>query len=215
MTVAHLAVSNGFLLVVAVMSMTVLKKMENSMKKTMLASALLCGSALALTACQTTEGQLQTGNPLNQPVLKSTIKTVDASNREVGQIFLRPVDDGVQVYGKLMNMRPGATVALHIHETGSCADMGKAAGGHFNPDNNPHSNPDDMDGHAGDLPNLTANDNGVATINYVNKKITTDLAGKYSVHRRSFIVHAGADDYTSQPAGDSGNRIACGIIEKI
>lgn len=184
------------------------------MKKMMLASALLCGSALAMTGCQSTEGQLKTGNPLNQPVLKSTIKAVDGSNQEVGQIFLRPVDGGVQVYGKLTNMMPGSTVALHIHETGSCSDMGKAAGGHFNPDNKPHAHPDDMNGHAGDLPNLTANDNGVATINYVNKKISAAEAGKYSVYRRAFIVHAGADDYTSQPAGASGDRIACGIIEK-
>ncbi|MBP2280293.1 Cu-Zn family superoxide dismutase [Psychrobacter sp. PL15] len=184
------------------------------MKKLMLASALLCGSALAITGCQSTEGQLKTGNPLNQPVLKSTLNTTDADQREVGQVYLRPVDGGVQVYGKLTNMTPGQTVALHIHETGSCDVMGKSAGGHFNPDNQPHSNPDDMNGHAGDLPNLTANDNGVATINYVNKKISAAEAGKYSVNRLAFIVHAGADDYTSQPSGASGDRIACGIIEK-
>lgn len=184
------------------------------MKKMMMVSTLLCGSALALSACQTVEGQMHTGNPLNQPALKSTIKAVDGSNQEVGQLFLRPVEGGVQVYGKLMDMKPGATVALHIHETGSCGNMGKAAGGHFNPDNVPHSNPDDANGHAGDLPNLTADANGVATINYVNKKISAADAGKYSVNRLAFIVHSGADDYTSQPAGASGDRIACGIIEK-
>ncbi|MGM8937751.1 superoxide dismutase family protein [Psychrobacter glaciei] len=184
------------------------------MKKVILASALLCGSALAMTGCQSTEGQLKTGNPLNQPVLKSALKTTDANKKEVGQVFLRPVDGGVQVYGKLMNLTPGQTVALHIHETGSCDVMGKAAGGHFNPDNKPHSNPDDMNGHAGDLPNLTANENGVATINYVNKKIAATEAGKYSVNRLAFIVHGGTDDYTSQPAGNAGDRIACGIIEK-
>lgn len=184
------------------------------MNKMMIAGALLCGSALAVTGCQSTAGQLKTGNPLNQPALKSTLKTTDGSNKEVGQVYLRPVDGGVQVYGKLMNMQPGKTVALHIHETGSCADMGKAAGGHFNPDGNPHSNPDDMNGHAGDLPNLTANEDGVATINYVNKKISAAQGGEYSVYRRAFIVHAGADDYTSQPAGASGDRVACGIIEK-
>ncbi len=184
------------------------------MKKMMLASALLCGSALAVTGCQSTEGQLKTGNPLNQPALKSTIKTVDKDQREVGQVYLRPVDGGVQVYGKLTNLKPGQTVSLHIHETGSCDAMGKAAGGHFNPDNKPHSNPDDMNGHAGDLPNLTANDKGIATVNYVNKKISAAEAGKYSVNRLAFIVHGGADDYTSQPAGASGDRIACGIIEK-
>ncbi|MBE0440728.1 MAG: superoxide dismutase family protein [Psychrobacter sp.] len=183
------------------------------MSKTLLASTLLCGSVLAMTGCQTVEGQMQTGNPLNQPTLKSTIYTVGSDKKEVGQVFLRPVDEGVQVYGKLMNLQPGQTVALHIHETGSCADMGKAAGGHFNPDNKPHSSPNDMNGHAGDLPNLTANDNGVATINYVNKKISATEAGKYSVNRLAFIVHGGTDDYTSQPSGDAGDRVACGIIE--
>lgn len=184
------------------------------MNKTMLASALLCGSALAMTGCQTVQEQMQTGNPLNQPALKSTIKAF-SNDKEVGQIFLRPVDEGVQVYGKLMNMQPGKTVAFHIHETGSCANMGKAAGGHFNPDNNPHSYPDDMNGHVGDLPNLTANENGVATINYVNKEISAAEVGKYSVNRLAFIVHAGVDDYTTQPSGSSGERIACGIIKKI
>ena len=184
------------------------------MNKTMIASALLCSSALAVTGCQTVEGQMQTGNPLSQPTLKSTIHTVGDDKKEVGQIFLRPVDEGVQVYGKLMNLQPGETVALHIHETGSCADMGKAAGGHFNPDKKPHSNPDDMNGHAGDLPNLTANEDGVATINYVNKKISAAETGKYSVNRLAFIVHAGADDYTTQPSGGSGERVACGIIVK-
>ena len=182
------------------------------MNKLMLTSALLCGSALAVTGCQTIEGQLQTGNPIDQPTLQSVIKTTDASNREIGQVYLRPVESGVQVYGKLMNITPGKTVSLHIHETGSCANMGKAAGGHFNPDNNPHSNPDDMNGHAGDLPNLTANEDGVATINYVSKKIAATKTGKYSVNRLAFIVHGGVDDYTSQPSGDSGARVACGII---
>ena len=184
------------------------------MKKSTLASALLFGSTLVITGCQSTEGQLNTGNPLNQPTLKSMIKAVDGSDKEIGQVYLRPVDGGVQVYGKLMDMEPGKTVSLHIHETGSCANMGKAAGGHFNPDNKPHSNPDDMNGHAGDLPNLTANEDGVAIINYVNKKISAIQTGKYSVNRLAFIVHDGVDDYTSQPAGAAGDRIACGIIEK-
>ena len=183
------------------------------MNKLMLGSALLCGSALAMTGCQTVEGQLQTGNPLSQPTLQSVITTVDEDAREIGQVYLRPVDGGVQVYGKLMGLTPNKTVSLHIHETGSCADMGQAAGGHFNPDNNPHSNPDDMNGHAGDLPNLTANEDGVATINYVSKKITATPTGKYSVNRLAFIVHEGVDDYISQPAGNAGKRIACGIIE--
>ncbi|GAA0310580.1 superoxide dismutase family protein [Psychrobacter aestuarii] len=185
------------------------------MKKMMLASALLCSSALAVTGCQSTQGQLKTGNPLNQPALKSVLKATDGTQQEVGQVYLRPVDGGVQVYGKLHHLPAGQTVAIHIHETGSCDMMGKGAGGHFNPNGYPHSNPNDMMGHAGDLPNITADANGVATINFVNKKITATQAGDYSVNRRAFIVHAGADDYMSQPSGASGDRIACGIISEV
>lgn len=182
------------------------------MNKLTIASALLCGSALAMSGCQTVQGQLNTGNPLSQPVLKSAIMTTDGEDKEMGQVYLRPVDNGVQVYGKLMGLQAGETVALHIHETGSCGNMGKDAGDHFNPDNYPHSNPDDLKGHAGDLPNVTADENGVAPINYVNKQISVEKVGKYSVNRLAFIVHSGADDYVSQPAGASGDRIGCGII---
>jgi Cu-Zn family superoxide dismutase len=184
------------------------------MKKLLMATSVLFASGLALSGCQSTQAQLKTGNPLNQPVMKSVITTVDGSNREVGQLFLRPVDEGVQVYGKLMGLKPGTTVALHIHETGSCANMAKAAGGHFNPMNQPHGNPDDMVSHAGDLPNLTANEQGIATVNYVKKGISAEMAGDTSVYRRAFVVHAGADDYMTQPSGGSGDRVACGIIEK-
>ncbi len=183
------------------------------MNKITLASALLCTSALAMTGCQTVQNQLKTGNPLSQPVLKSVITTTDGNNTDIGQVYLRPVDNGIQVYGSLIGLQPGETVALHIHETGSCGNMGKEAGGHFNPDKFPHSNPNDVKGHAGDLPNVTADANGVAPINYVNKQISVEKNGKYSVNRLAFIVHSGADDYVSQPSGASGDRIGCGIIE--
>lgn len=184
------------------------------MKNLLLTTALLATTTAALSGCQSTPERLAVGNPLNQPLMKSALMSVDGSNREVGQLFLRPVDGGVQVYGKLTHLKPGATVALHIHETGSCNDGGKGAGGHFNPNNYPHAHPDNANGHAGDLPNVTANQDGIAQVNYVNKKISVAMAGPNSVYRRAFIVHAGADDYVTQPAGASGDRIACGIIEK-
>ena len=186
--------------------------------KTLRLSTLMVGSTLAtavvLSGCQSIQGQMKTGNPINQPELKSAIQSVDGKKTNVGQMYLRQVDNGVQVYGQINNLQPNTTYALHIHETGSCNDAGKTAGGHFNPDNNPHGHPDDVNSHAGDLPNITADANGVATMNYVKKSITVAMGSDHSVYRRAFILHAGADDYTSQPSGDSGDRIACGIIEK-
>lgn len=183
------------------------------MKQTLSAGLLLMASGLLLTGCQTTSAPL--ASSASKPaVMKSHLTAVDGSQQVHGQLLLRPVNDGVQIYGKLVNLKPGSTVALHIHETGSCADGGKGAGGHFNPTNQPHGHPDSSTSHAGDLPNVTADANGIAEVNYVNHKISAAMAGTNSVYRRAFIIHAGADDYRSQPSGASGDRIACGIIEK-
>ncbi|UNK05059.1 MULTISPECIES: superoxide dismutase family protein [Psychrobacter] len=181
--------------------------------KTLFTASTLLASALALSACQSTPTKQSVPDEA-QPVLKSQIMTTDGSNKHIGDMFLRPVAGGVQVFGKLQGLTPGATVAMHIHETGSCADMGKAAGGHFNPYHKLHGNPMGAENHAGDLPNLTADANGVASMNFVKKDISVAMQGDNSVYRRAFIVHGGVDDYVSQPAGNAGARIACGIIEK-
>lgn len=184
------------------------------MKNLRLAAPLITASIVALSGCQSMGNAHQSNPSAAPPVLKSSIMSVDDSHRDMGMVYLRPVKSGVQVYGQLTGLPAGKTVALHIHETGSCNDMGKAAGGHFNPADKPHGHPGSLESHAGDLPNVTANEQGVAAINYVNNKISVAMAGPNSVYRRAFIVHAGADDYVTQPSGGSGDRIACGIIEK-
>lgn len=182
------------------------------MKHAKLISATLLGSALAMTGCATVESQMQTGNPIDQPQLKSKIESVGKDKVEVGQMFLRSVDSGVQVYGKISGLTPNKVYALHIHELGSCDQMGKLAGGHFNPNLTDHGDPNNPNSHAGDLPNIQADKDGVASINYVNTKISTTPNVDNSVFNRSFVLHAGADDYTTQPSGGSGDRIACGVI---
>ncbi|WP_230657965.1 superoxide dismutase family protein [Psychrobacter sp. I-STPA10] len=183
-------------------------------KLTSLLFASTLVAATTLSGCQSLQGQMKTGNPFNQPQLKSTIQSVDGNHSNIGEMYLRQVDNGVQVYGQINGLQPNATYALHIHETGSCNNAGKTAGGHFNPNNTAHGNPDDINSHAGDLPNITADANGVATMNYVKQGISVDMGADNSVYRRAFILHAGADDYQTQPSGDSGERIACGVIEK-
>ncbi|WP_019673288.1 superoxide dismutase family protein [Psychrobacter lutiphocae] len=179
--------------------------------KKLLATGALLASAIALSACQTTANPDIAENKL--PVLKSQIYTVDGSAQHLGDMYLRPVDGGVQVFGELRGLTPGSTVAVHIHEKGSCADMGNAAGGHFNPYNKPHGHPSSSESHAGDLPNVTADANGVGTMNFVKKGISVSQTAPGSVYNRTFIVHAGADDYTSQPTGNAGGRIGCGLIK--
>ncbi|HAO59524.1 MAG TPA: superoxide dismutase family protein [Psychrobacter sp.] len=182
------------------------------MKKLLATSAVLA-SAIALTACQTTPNKQDLPAEI-QPALKAQIQTVDVSKAHLGKMYLRPVQGGVQVFGKLTGLNPGSTYAIHIHENGTCASKGKDAGGHFNPLNKQHGHPSTPESHAGDLPNLTADANGVASINFVREDISVDPRVANTVYNRAFIIHAGADDYVSQPAGNAGDRMACGVIEE-
>ena len=182
------------------------------MKKLLATSAVLA-SAIALTACQTTPNKQDLPAEI-QPALKAQIQTVDVSKAHLGKMYLRPVQGGVQVFGKLTGLNPGSTYAIHIHENGTCASKGKDAGGHFNPLNKQHGHPSTPESHAGDLPNLTADANGVASINFVREDISVDPRVANTVYNRAFIIHAGADDYVSQPAGNAGARMACGVIEE-
>ncbi|WP_227429109.1 superoxide dismutase family protein [Psychrobacter sp. I-STPA6b] len=186
--------------------------------RTLKTSTLLLGSTLVsatlLSGCQNIQNQIKPAQPLNEPELQATIQSVDGNQANIGQMHLSQVAEGVRVYGQINNLQPNTTYAIHIHETGSCDDAGHTAGGHFNPDNNPHGHPDDPNSHAGDLPNITADANGTATMDYIKKGLTVDMNSKYSVYNRAFILHAHADDYTTQPTGGSGARIACGIVEK-
>jgi Cu-Zn family superoxide dismutase len=103
---------------------------------------------------------------------------------------------------------------IHIHEKGDCsAPDGKSAGDHFNPAKSPHGAPDATEHHAGDLGNLTAGEDGA-----VQKTVTVDFLtvadGEKSAVGRAVIVHEKADDMKSQPAGNAGARVACGVVTK-
>jgi Cu-Zn family superoxide dismutase len=113
----------------------------------------------------------------------------------------------------LRGLRPGAH-GLHIHERGDCsAADGSSAGGHFNPTNMQHGNPASGPHHAGDLPAITADRNGRARLTTRISGVTLDQ-GDNAIIGRAVVVHADPDDYTTQPAGNSGARIACGVITR-
>jgi len=126
---------------------------------------------------------------------------------------VRFVQEGakVRVIADLTGLTPGEH-GIHVHEHGDCsAPDGSSAGGHFNPTNQPHAGPDADARHVGDMGNIVADSAGKAHLDYVDSKIA--LSGPNSVVDRSVIVHSGRDDLTSQPSGDSGKRVACGVIK--
>jgi Cu-Zn family superoxide dismutase len=109
-----------------------------------------------------------------------------------------------------MGLNPGQ-YGFHIHEYGDCtAPAGTSAGGHFNPENQPHAGPDQAQRHVGDLGNLEADNSGNAHYEKTDTHLKFD--GRDSIIGRGVIVHTGVDDLVSQPSGNAGPRVACGVI---
>jgi superoxide dismutase, Cu-Zn family len=128
-----------------------------------------------------------------------------------GLVMFHQMPGHVMVHARITGLKPGAEHGFHVHETGSCASTdGSSAGGHFNPDGKPHG-PQDAAHHAGDMPSLKADARGVADQKFMLTGPSVQ-AGAASVVGRAVIVHALPDDFTTQPTGNSGDRIACGVI---
>ena len=109
-------------------------------------------------------------------------------------------------------LKPNQEHGFHIHEVGDCSSGdGMSTKGHFNPSGKPHGNPSAGDHHAGDLPALKADKGGRAKLDATST--ASRLApGPTSIMGRGLIIHADPDDYKTQPTGNAGARIACGVI---
>jgi Cu-Zn family superoxide dismutase len=144
-------------------------------------------------------------------VTKAIAVLSPASGSEVkGTVTFTKVSDGVRVQARVEGLTPGPH-GFHVHQFGDCsAPDATSAGGHFNPSDHPHGAPDADERHAGDMGNIEANDQGVATLDYVDKVMKLDGPGSIIGH--AVIVHEKADDLKSQPTGDAGGRIACGVV---
>ena len=132
-----------------------------------------------------------------------------------GELVFDPAGEGLHLHGSIQGLAPGSVHGFHLHETGDCsAPDATSAGGHFNPDQMQHGDRTTPGPHhAGDMPNLTAGDDGTATVDVQLAGMTMGDGGSHDVVGRAVIVHAQADDYATQPTGNAGARIACGVIE--
>jgi len=137
----------------------------------------------------------------------------DASGKEVGAATLTDTPSGVLISLDLTAVPPGEH-GFHVHTTGKCEPPDfKSAGPHFNPDQTKHGFMTPEGPHAGDLPNLHVPADGKLQVEVLEPNVT--LSGEaplLDADGSALVIHAGADDYKTDPAGNSGNRIACGVI---
>jgi Cu-Zn family superoxide dismutase len=134
-----------------------------------------------------------------------------AGNRTAGTVTFTGRGDRVRMVAKVTGLAPGAH-GFHIHEKGDCsAPDAMSAGGHFNPESKPHGNPAAGDHHAGDMPQLEADASGAATLDVTLDTLTIG-DGARGIVGRAVVVHKDADDFKTQPTGNSGARVACGVI---
>jgi Cu-Zn family superoxide dismutase len=141
----------------------------------------------------------------------------DSKGNSVGQAQFTEGPNGVRVAVQVQGLTPGEH-GIHIHEKGDCSSSDfKSAGEHFNPTNAQHGlvNPDGP--HGGDLPNLVVDQNGNASAEGTTNRVTLSGSADSSVFHSggtALVIHEKADDQKTDPAGDSGDRVACGVIEK-
>jgi Cu-Zn family superoxide dismutase len=147
---------------------------------------------------------------------KATAQMKDRGGKVIGTITLTETRQGVLLAGEVTQLTPGPH-GFHIHAVGKCEPPFTSAGSHFNPKNKKHGFQEASGSHAGDLTNLHAASDGraVADMLVMNIVLSGPASGVLDPDGAAIVIHAKADDYRTDPAGDSGDRIACGVIAKM
>lgn len=172
---------------------------------------------LALTACSSAPAP-KPAPPLPAPppssVRQAEAALASASSSLVsGRVVVLPVAQGVRLTGTVGGLRPGGSFGFHVHERGDCSAVdASSAGAHFNPTASAHGRGAAGPHHLGDMDNLVADGEGVAHFDRVLGGVSLGTGLPNDVLGKALIVHADPDDYRSQPSGNAGARLACGVI---
>ncbi len=182
-------------------------------------------SAVSFTACNNSEDKTTTTHEAMTADSSSTMAVSHAmatlSGTKPDTVVTGSIQfdqDGSKVKMKLditVLSKANQSVALHFHDHGDCGDMGKGAMGHWNPTGSNHGKWGSASFHAGDIGNISLDANGHGSL-----ELETDLwslggDAKTNILNRSIIIHSGIDDYTTQPTGNSGERIGCAVIKAV
>ncbi|MBB4128198.1 Cu-Zn family superoxide dismutase [Xanthomonas translucens] len=198
-----------------------------------LPTVLFLATTLALGACKREEPAAAdapaaaatpaTPAPAAEPAPAATPAQAAASaalsptqgNQVAGEVKFDTVEGVVHVTGTITGLKPNSEHGFHIHEFGDCsAPDGSSAGGHFNPAKSEHGQVSADPHHGGDMPNLKADADGKATIDAaVSNNVNIGKGDGFDILNHAVIVHADPDDYKTQPTGNAGGRLACGVIK--
>jgi Cu-Zn family superoxide dismutase len=152
--------------------------------------------------------------PVTAPAGAAAVLAATQGNTAAGSLALSADGSAVRITGSLSGLKPNGEFGFHIHEKGDCsAPDASSAGGHFNPTSAPHGDPQGETHHAGDMLNAKSDAQGVAQVDATATNVTLGSGQPNDIVGKAIVLHEKADDYKSQPAGDSGARIACGVIK--
>jgi Cu-Zn family superoxide dismutase len=147
--------------------------------------------------------------------VSATAELRNSEGEVIGEATFEEVDTGVRIQFEGENLPPGLH-GFHIHENGECSPPGfESAGDHFNPTHTQHGLQSPEGPHAGDLPNLDVDENGTARMDFVASGLSLDATSERSLmtgNGTALVIHETQDDQVTDPSGNSGARIACGVI---
>lgn len=184
----------------------------------------LLAAAALLGACAETEPEMEPATDLSPEAntalavdtlaVEASAMIRDSAGRPLGLVTVREAADGVVFSGALSGLSPGEH-GFHVHRTGACEPFSEA-GSHFNPAGGDHGFDAATGPHAGDLPNLVAGEDGAAEVQHTSDRVTLrgGEAALLDADGSALVIHAGPDDFASQPSGASGDPIACGPLEE-